>query len=196
MEWLIAPWPWYIGGSLLGLLVPFTLIWGGKQLGLSLSFKAGCAVVFGGVFKNNEFFTYDYKQDLWRLVYLTGIAIGGFVGLQLLSAPDYAPVVAESTKSALMSIGISDFNAIAPLELFTAQNGTITIGQILFLMSGGFLIGFGSRYANGCTSGHAIMGLSYFQIASLVAVIGFFTGGLIMTHAIMPYVMDFFLAGR
>ena len=57
----------------------------------------------------------------------------------------------------------------------------------MVLAVGGFLVGFGTRYAGGCTSGHAISGLSNLQLPSLVAVIGFFIGGLVMTHLIFPY---------
>jgi uncharacterized membrane protein YedE/YeeE len=62
--------------------------------------------------------------------------------------------------------------------------------MILILIFGGFLIGFGSRYAGGCTSGHAIQGLSNLQLPSLKAVIGFFIGGLLMAHFIFPLIFS------
>jgi hypothetical protein len=61
-----------------------------------------------------------------------------------------------------------------------------SVKGFLILLLGGFLVGFGSRYAGGCTSGHAITGLSSLQIPSLIAVIGFFIGGLVMTYFILP----------
>jgi hypothetical protein len=57
----------------------------------------------------------------------------------------------------------------------------------LILIGAGVLVGFGSRYAGGCTSGHGIVGLSMMATESYIAVAGFFIGGLIMTWLILPY---------
>jgi len=58
------------------------------------------------------------------------------------------------------------------------------------LVGGGILIGFGTRWAGGCTSGHAISGLSNLQLPSLIAVIGFFIGGIIMTYFLLPTILS------
>jgi uncharacterized membrane protein YedE/YeeE len=57
------------------------------------------------------------------------------------------------------------------------------------IVVGGFLVGFGTRYAGGCTSGHAIMGLSNLQWPSLVATISFMVGGFIMANLILPFIL-------
>jgi uncharacterized membrane protein YedE/YeeE len=75
-----------------------------------------------------------------------------------------------------------------PEELFSIQ--ALMQPKVLLILSiGGFLVGFGARYAGGCTSGHAISGLSNLQLVSLYAVIGFFIGGLFMNHLLLPYIL-------
>lgn len=184
IDFLNSPWPWYVGGPILGLTVPALLLLTGRQLGLALGYKAICSPFLG---KRMSFFNYDWKRDIWRLIFLLGIAIGGFLGGVVWKNPQ-PPVVAPATVQDLQQIGIHDFSAIQPPQLFDnaeAANPAV----ILFLMVGGFLIAFGARYADGCTSGHAIMGISYFQIGSMVATASFFAGGLFLTHLLLPYIL-------
>ena len=76
---------------------------------------------------------------------------------------------------------------LVPTEMYNLEAITSLKGLILLII-GGLLVGFGTRYAGGCTSGHAITGLSSLQKPSLIAVIGFFIGGLIMTNFILPII--------
>ncbi len=187
MEYLLAPWPWWVGGPLLGLSVPLMMYLAGKQPGLAMVFKTTCSIVSTKL----PFFNYDWKSDLWRFYFVGGIAIGGFIGGYLLGNPD--PVnLNPATIADLQSLGVKDFTTIIPEDLFSLSFAFSPKGFILLLI-GGFLIGFGSRYADGCTSGHAIMGLAHFQLPSLIAVIGFFAGGLFMTHVLLAPLLGWFL---
>ncbi len=185
LEILSSFWPWYIGGPLLGLTVPALILLTGHQLGISLCFKPPLAIMFG---KKIPFFNYLWQTDVWRMVFVFGIAVGGFLALHVFAA-SAPPDINPATVSALKELGITDFSSILPADLFgihMASNPAV----VAFLVIGGFLVGFGARYANGCTSGHAIMGISYFQIASVIAAASFFAGGLFMTHVIYPYIME------
>jgi len=94
--------------------------------------------------------------------------------------------LSPATISDLETLGFSNIGeALLPPELFATEN-LGSLKNLGLLIIAGFLVGFGTRYAGGCTSGHAITGLSNLQIPSLIAVIGFFIGGLLMTHFILP----------
>ena len=178
MNLITDPWPWYISGPLIGLTIPLLLIIGNKRLGISSSLKHLCAACIpnGKV----DFFNYDWKAQAWNLFFVIGLLLGGFI-VSNIADLNYQVLINEATQFELSQFGISEFKGLFPKELFewTAKN-------IVIMTIGGFLVGFGARYANGCTSGHAIMGLSLLKLGSLIAVIGFFIGGLIMTHLIYP----------
>lgn len=184
-DYLYQPWPWYIAGPILGLIVPVLLIAGGKVFGISSSLRHACSACgLSGL----EYFRYDWKKSgLWNLVFVAGIMIGGFLGGYLFVNPE--PInISESTISDLTALGITNFNGFVPPEIFNwAALGSGT--GIVVLVLGGFLVGFGARYAGGCTSGHGISGLANMQFASLMAVTGFFTGGIIMTYLVLPYIL-------
>lgn len=186
IDFLTQPWPWYIAGPIIGLMVPLMLLLGGKAFGFSSNFRHICAAC---VPANINFFKYDWKKDGgWNLLFLVGTILGGFLGGILLANPD--PIqLSSATVSALQSdLGISDFSGFVPSEVFNWES-LLTVPGFLVLVVGGFLIGFGTRYAGGCTSGHAISGLANLQIGSLIAVIGFFIGGLLMTYLILPLIL-------
>lgn len=182
LEWLTQPWPWYVAGPIIGLIIPLLLYMGNKQFGISSSLRHVCAACVPG---NVSFFQYDWKSEgMWNLIFVLGVLIGGFLGGYVFQNPD--PIaLSAATVADLQKLGLSDFTGFVPQEVFTWSNLGTAQG-ITMMVLGGFLVGFGSRYAGGCTSGHAISGLSNLQLASLIAVIGFFVGGLIMTHLIFP----------
>ena len=184
-EWLSQPWPWHVSGLAI-VSVMVLLLYLGKAFGVSSSFRAVCAAAGAG--KRFPYFDYDWqKKNGWSLVFLAGALIGGFIANQWLSPPG-AMDINPDTLAELSALGIStDTNYLAPKELFSWSALGSTKGLILIVL-GGFLVGFGTRYAGGCTSGHAISGLSNLQLPSLVAVIGFFLGGLLMTHFIFPLI--------
>jgi uncharacterized membrane protein YedE/YeeE len=184
VEILREPWPWYVAGPLIGLIVPILLIAGGKLFGVSANLRHACAACVPG---DIEFFKYDWKKSgKWNLVFVAGTILGGFIGGWLLSNPDPINISAQ-TITDLKALGISDFSGMLPSDVFNWENVASTQGIIL-MIAGGFLVGFGARYAGGCTSGHAISGLADLQLASLLAVIGFFAGGLFITYIIYPFI--------
>jgi uncharacterized membrane protein YedE/YeeE len=184
IEWISQPWPWYVAGPMIGLTVPALLILGNKTFGISSSLRHVCAAcVPAGI----PFFTYDWKKEIWNLLFVLGTAIGGFIAMNFLANPDTI-VISEATQADLMALGITNFSDLMPLEIFNWE--TVFTGKgILFFVIGGLLVGFGTRYAGGCTSGHAIMGISSLQWPSLVATIFFMLGGFLMTHVLLEPLM-------
>lgn len=185
MEVLRSPWPWYVAGPLIGLIVPALLVMGNKMFGISANLRHVCAAVAP---RNIDFFRYDWrKAGAWNLAFAAGIVIGGFIGGVLLANPD--PVaISQATRADLIELGIRNFDGLVPSDLFSWQ-ALGTLPGLLILVGGGLLIGFGTAYAGGCTSGHAIMGLADLQLPSLIAVIGFFAGGLLTTHLLLPLIL-------
>lgn len=185
MDILTQPMPWYIAGPIIGLTVPILLILGGKMFGVSANLRHACAACnFGNV----EFFNYDWKEaGWWNLTFLVGSILGGFLGGYVFANPE--PIdLAASTITDLQALGINDFSGLVPADLISWEALGTPTGLIVMVL-GGFLVGFGARYAGGCTSGHAISGLSDLQLASLMAVVGFFIGGLLMTYLIYPIIL-------
>ncbi|MCE7061617.1 YeeE/YedE family protein [Dyadobacter sp. CY343] len=185
LEAFRQPWPWYVAGPLIGLTVPILLLFGNKSFGISSSLRHICAAVIPA---NISFFKYNWRKESWNLFFVAGIALGGFLTTYLLGNPDQI-VVSEHTQTTLASFGITDFSGLMPAEIFgTAQ--IFSLKGLIFLVAGGFLVGFGTRYAGGCTSGHAIMGLSNLQWPSLVATVSFMAGGFLCTHLILPFLLQ------
>lgn len=181
MEALMGTWPWYVGGPLIALIM-LALLWIGRSFGFSSNFRTICSAVGAG--KSCEFFRFDWKSQSWNLLFLVGAIIGGYIAAHYLSN-NQIPPINEDTITELKSMGFASAGtAYSPTELF----GEYSLRNVLLLLVGGILIGFGTRYAGGCTSGHAISGLSNLQWPSLVAVIGFFIGGLLMVHVLFPLI--------
>lgn len=184
MEWIFDPWPWYISGPMIAFIM-FLLIIVGKRFGMSSNLRTFCTMCGAG--KNTDFFKFDWKAQQWNLIVVLGAIIGGFIGANFLSG-DTSVLLNPDTITNLKSLGFeSAGKSYLPEELFSLDSLT-NIKSIMVLAIGGFLVGFGARYAGGCTSGHAISGLSNLQLPSLIAVIGFFIGGLVMIHVIYPFI--------
>lgn len=181
LEFLQQPWPWYFSGPML-TLVMFLLLKSGGEFGVSSTLRSTCSILGAG--KKVSFFDFDWKSQVWNLVFATGAIVGGFIAATFLSDPN-PMIIAETTQNDLQALGISFNGSLAPNELFSLEN-VFTIQGFSAMIVGGFFVGFGARWAGGCTSGHAISGLSNFQLPSLIAVIGFFIGGTIMTHFLFP----------
>jgi len=179
MEVILEAWPWYVGGPLIALIM-LALLWLGRSFGFSSNFRTMCAALGAG--KDCDFFRFDWKAQTWNLLFLVGSILGGYVSSHYLSV-DQVPAINEKTVDYLHNLGFASAgHAYSPVEIFQE----FTLRNIMLLFIGGILIGFGTRYAGGCTSGHAISGLSNLQGPSLVAVIGFFIGGLFMVHVLFP----------
>lgn len=185
-DFFFQTWPWYVAGPLIGLIVPLLLLVGGKQFGISANLRHLCAATLPG---NLDFLKYDWKTSgLWNLTFVVGVVIGAFLASTFLPHPDPVIGISEGAMAELRALGISDFTGLLPTELFTWE-GLTTLPGLLMIAGGGFLVGFGARYAGGCTSGHAISGLADLQFPSLVAVIGFFIGGLFVTYVVLPLIL-------
>ena len=184
LEFLKQPWAWYVAGAIIGLIVPALLILGNKHFGISANLRHACAACFPA---NIKFFKYEWKKEIWNFFFIGGILLGAIVAVTLLNNP--APVAVNPKLAAELSgYGITDYSNMVPSQLFSFD-ALFTLRGLIMLLGGGFLVGFGSRYAGGCTSGHAIMGLSDLQLPSLIATISFMVGGFIMANLLLPFIL-------
>ena len=184
IDWISQPWPWYVAGPLIGLTVPALLILGNKSFGISSSLRHVCAICIPAKI---PFFQYNWRKETWNLIFVLGVLVGGFVATTFMSNPDEI-VIASKTQADLAALGIPDFSGLMPSDIFSWEN-LFTAKGLVFFVLGGFLVGFGTRYAGGCTSGHAIMGISSLQWPSLVATIFFMVGGFLMTQVFLGPLM-------
>ncbi|RDI95338.1 YeeE/YedE family protein [Meiothermus sp. QL-1] len=184
MDGLSQPWPWYVAGPLIGLFVPLLLILGRRRFGISSSLRHLCAALGSRA----PFFRYDWRAERWNLAFVLGIFLGGFGAGVLL--PNSAPLeLNPSVVASLQRLGLFPDGGLWPRELF-ALEALKNPKVFLFLLLGGMLIGFGARWAAGCTSGHSITGLSALQWPSLLATLGFFGGGLLSAHLLLPWFLS------
>ena len=187
IELISKPWPWYVAGILVGLTVPALLILGNKSFGISSSLRHVCAACFPA---DIAFFKYDWKKEIWNLFFVAGVALGGFIAAQFLTNPEPIKIAAQ-TQAQLEAWGIRDFNGLMPADLFSTAN-ILSLKGLVFFVFGGLLVGFGTRWAGGCTSGHAIMGLSNLQWPSLIATCCFMIGGFISVWVLLPLIFKLF----
>lgn len=185
INWLSQPWPWYVAGPLIGLTVPLLLILGNKSFGISASMRHLCAACLpAGI----SFFKYDWKKEVWNLVFVVGVILGGVISSSFLTTTD-AMVIHPDLQAELITYGITEVSSsLAPDQLFDWKM-IFSVKGFIVMVVGGFLVGFGSRYAGGCTSGHSIMGLSNLQVSSLLATCCFMVGGIIMANFILPLIL-------
>ncbi|MDQ1858050.1 YeeE/YedE family protein [Chryseobacterium sp. WLY505] len=185
LEIIKEPWPWYVAGPLIGLTVPALLIIGNKSFGISSSLRHICAAC---VPANVNFFKYNWKKEAWNLFFVLGIFFGGLITSQFLVNPNEITVNPD-LKAELAGYGITDYSNLVPVQLMNFEI-LLTLRGFILMVVGGFLVGFGTRYAGGCTSGHAIMGLSNLQWPSLVATVCFMIGGFLMANFILPIILS------
>jgi uncharacterized membrane protein YedE/YeeE len=182
---LKGPWPWYVAGPLIGLTVPALLLLGNKHFGVSSSLRHICAACMPA---RIPFFSYNWKQEAWNLFFVGGVLLGGFLAAAFLQDP--SPVTVDPRLAAeLQRYGVTDTHTLMPLQLFNWP-ALLTARGLILMVGGGFLVGFGTRYAGGCTSGHSIMGLATLQLPSLIATCCFMAGGFIMANLILPYILQ------
>ncbi len=185
IELLRQPWPWYVSGPLLGLMVPILLLSSNKQFGVSSSFRHLCAAAFPKL--RISYLRYNWKEEAWSLVMVAGMVVGAAIAALVLGG-NRMPAISDEARRMFASWGLSEFSALQPTEIFSL--GSLADPRyLIMLLGGGFLVGFGTRYGNGCTSGHAIMGLSLLSLGSLVATLSFFAGGLVVSNYLVPLIM-------
>ena len=182
--WIKQPWPWYVAGPLIGLMVPLLLISGNKTFGISSSLRHICAACFPA---NLSFFKYNWRKEAWNLFFAAGILLGGCIAASLLNNQQ-AVTINPALANELRGYGINDYHHLVPADLFNWRS-LLTLRGFILMVAGGFLVGFGTRYAGGCTSGHSIMGLSNLQWPSLVATGCFMAGGFIMANLVLPLIL-------
>lgn len=186
IDLISQPWPWWLAGTAIAFTM-FMLQYLGQTFGVSSTLRTMCSI--GGAGKKIPFFNIDWKAQSWNLVFAAGTLIGGFVASQWLM-PEQAVHISQATVQDLSSLGVNvDQSELLPRNLFSWES-LFSLRGLVMLIGGGFLVGFGARYAGGCTSGHAISGLSDLQLPSLIAVIGFFIGGLVMTYLLLPGILS------
>lgn len=184
LDWISQPWPWYVAGPLLGLTMPLLLLTRNKVFGISTTLEYACTMIPNKV----SMFKYDWRtKDPWKMVFVLGIAIGGFLAMFFVGHPD-SIAISEATQSDLALLGLTDQSGYIPPQIFSWQ-GMLTFSGAFILVIGGFLVGFGSRYAGGCTSGHSVAGIANLQKVSVFASIGFFIGGILVTYLILPLLL-------
>jgi len=182
LDLLRQPWPWWTSGAAIAFIMVL-LLYFGKYFGVSSNLRTICTIAGAG--KRVEFFNFNWKAQRWNLLFVLGAVLGGVISSTWLKN-DQPLQLSSATVEDLNAIGVSFDGNLNPAQLF----GATAIGSvkgIAILLIGGVLVGFGSRYAGGCTSGHAISGLTNMQVPSLIAVIGFFIGGLATTYLILPH---------
>lgn len=161
----------------------FSLLLFGNSFGISSNLRTMCSILGAG--KSCEFFDFNWKAQTWNLVFAAGMLLGGAIASYFLTS-ETGVQLSKATLQHLNALGIeSPTDSLVPASLFSWKS-LLSLRGVIMLVVGGFLIGFGTRYAGGCTSGHAISGLSNLQLPSLIAVIGFFVGGLFVTYLILP----------
>lgn len=185
LETLKQPWPWYVAGIIVGLTVPALLLTGNKHFGISANLRHACAACFPAKI---SFFQYNWKKEAWNLFFALGIILGAVIATIWLQNP-HPVVVNPRLVDELASHGVQDYTHMLPAELFSFSS-LFTLRGFVLMVVGGFIVGFGTRYAGGCTSGHSIMGLSNLQWPSLVATISFMVGGFIMANFILPFILN------
>lgn len=185
METILSPWPWYVVGPLIGFTVPALLILGNKIFGISSSFRHICAAVLPAKI---PFFQYNWKKESWNLFFVAGITIGAFIANVIFPNPEVIKINPDLVAT-LKAYQIDDFHGLMPTDLFSFPS-LFTVRGFVMMIGGGFLVGFGTRWAGGCTSGHAISGISNLQMPSLIATCCFMAGGFVMSNLILPFILN------
>lgn len=186
-DFISQPWPWYVAGPMIALIM-FILLFFGREFGISANFRVMCAADGAGDFA--DFFKFDWASQGWNLMVALGAMFGGYLAANYFTpADDQLAHVSQQALESLRALGMEFPDGKVPLvPEFYDWEALFSLQGFMVIVVGGFLVGFGARYAGGCTSGHAISGMSALQLGSLIAVIGFFLGGLTMTYFIFPLI--------
>jgi uncharacterized membrane protein YedE/YeeE len=183
LDFIRHPWPWWVSGIAIAAIMVVLILFG-KKFGVSTNLETMCTILGAG--RSVDYFRVDWKKSAWNLLFLAGAVTGGWISAHWLSSPEPLRLSAATIRD-LQVLNIHFDGQTAPSQVFN-MGFALSAKGLFILVGGGMLIGFGTRYASGCTSGHAISGLSNLQLPSLIAVIGFFIGGLAATHLLYPLI--------
>ncbi len=184
IHFISQPWQWYVGGPLIGLMI-LALLWiENKPFAVAGSYRHLCAAaVPAGI----PFLKYNWKAEAWNLFFAAGIIAGGLIA-GIVFAHSSHVAVSDATTRCLHNLGLHDMSGFLPPELFSFA-ALKTIKGFIIVVAGGFLVGFGSRYAGGCTSGHSMSGISDLQWTSMLATAFFFAGGIFSAYVLLPLIL-------
>lgn len=163
MEIFTSIWHWSISGFLFGIIM-LCLNYLGGYFGLSSSYRTICSMA--GLSNISIFFKYDWKKEIWQILFIAGIITGGYI-VHLLNAETAVP---DKT--------------YIPSNLFSSNDPI----ALVVLFCGSLLSGFGARYAGGCTSGHLISGISNLQFPSFLVLLFFMIGGILTSTFLMQFI--------
>jgi uncharacterized membrane protein YedE/YeeE len=148
---------WAVAGASVAGITLLLLFVANRRLGISSGFDDLCSLVLPQPYFRRSAIT---SGRPWRLPFLAGLVLGGFL-------------------SALLGGGWSPTWA---LGMFDEVVGWGPAGKVAWMFVGGLFIGFGTRLAGGCTSGHGIFGLSNLELPSLLSTVSFMAGGMMTTQ--------------
>lgn len=181
LELFSRPWPWYVAGPLIGLMVPALLLLGNRSFGMSSNLRHLCAAC---VPTKVPYFDYDWRAERWSLLVALGLVAGAAFASYVLPTGKPVAIHPELVRE-LAGYGIAQSDTLIP-DSVLSFGALSTLQGCVSMILGGFLVGFGTRYAGGCTSGHSIYGLSTLQLPSLVATASFMVGGFLMSNLVLP----------
>jgi uncharacterized membrane protein YedE/YeeE len=153
----LPPLHWAIGGAAIAVVTLCLLYLASRRLGISTGFEDMCGLVLQQPYFRRDSVRLDRR---WRLPFVAGLVVGGFV-------------------SAVLGGG---WTPTWSLGMFDRVIGFGPVGKLVWMFVGGLFIGFGTRLAGGCTSGHGIFGLSNLELPSLVTTLSFMAGGIVTTQ--------------
>ncbi|MBP2132528.1 putative membrane protein YedE/YeeE [Methanomicrobium sp. W14] len=159
-------WSPYIAGAGIGVMSWLAFFLSDKPLGCSTSFFRTFGIIRKAVHKKgmdeNPYYI-KYKPEIdWQWMLVLGIVIGAFL-------------------SSVLS-GVFEITWVP--DMFASEFGDSPVLRLIVALTGGVIMGFGARFAGGCTSGHGISGTTQLSLTSIVAVIFMFCGGIAMAMAI------------
>jgi len=162
-------WSPYLAGALIGLLQVPAFIFLGTALGASSSFVTVSASLAELVDPGIQALSYagrylDGAKNWWQVALVGGIALG-----------------------ALLSATLSGTRRSAPSPVWARALGTNNAAaRFALAFLGGFVLLFGARLADGCTSGHGISGIAQLAVSGFIAVGAMFAGGIATAMLLRP----------
>lgn len=184
MNLFATGWPWYVSGPLIFVTMALLVLLG-RRFGVSSNLESICTIAGAG--RVAPYFRVNWRDRTWNLVFIAGAMTGGLLTHVLGAAGRIVPI-SPRTVATLASWGFAHDPGFAPASLMGSQALSSPVAWGL-LGVGGFLVGFGTRWANGCTSGHGVSGLADLQRGSLVATLSFFAGGVVVTNLVLPWLL-------